>query len=85
MENKATVNGKYLMYKDKPLVREGDTICYGDFSEKCVLIFEIMSYNEVNGEKVTLSAAFVFGVSIISLVLEDLVGSNLILETVFRT
>ena len=22
------VEGKYLMYKDRPLVREGDTICY---------------------------------------------------------
>ena len=24
------VGGSYLMYKDRPLVREGDTICYGD-------------------------------------------------------
>lgn len=52
MENKATVNGKYLMYKDKPLVREGNTICYGDMTEKCVLILEIMSYKEENGEQV---------------------------------
>ena len=46
------VKGKYLYYKDKPLVREKDTICYGDFSEKCVLIFEIMSYVEKEGQKV---------------------------------
>lgn len=52
VENKATVNGKYLMYKDKPLVREGNTICYGDMTEKCVLILEIMSYKEENGEQV---------------------------------
>lgn len=51
-ETRDMVKGKYLYYKNKPLVREKDTICYGDFSEKCVLIFEIMSYVENNGIKV---------------------------------
>ncbi len=46
------VEGKYLMYKDRPLVREGDTICYGDLSESCILVMEIMSYKEVGGEKI---------------------------------
>ena len=46
------VEGKFLEYLDKPLVREGDTICYGDMSEKCILILEIMSYKEVDGKKV---------------------------------
>jgi hypothetical protein len=46
------VQGEYLMYKDKPLVREGNTICYGDKSEKCILILEIMKYKEVDGNKV---------------------------------
>ena len=45
------VSGKYLEYKGKPLVREGDTICYGDMSEKCILILEIMSYKETDGKK----------------------------------
>lgn len=45
------VNGKYLMYRGKPLVREGDTICYGDMNEKCILILEIISYKEVEGKK----------------------------------
>lgn len=49
---KQMVEGKYLMYKDKPLVREGNTICYGDMSEKCILILEIMSYKEEAGNKV---------------------------------
>ena len=49
---KQLVEGKYLMYKDRPLVREGNTICYGDMNEKCVLILEIMSYKEENGEQV---------------------------------
>ena len=35
------VEGKYLMYKDKPLVREGNTICYGDKAEKCILAMTI--------------------------------------------
>lgn len=45
------VSGKYLEYKGKPLVREGDTICYGDMSEKCILILEIISYKEADGKK----------------------------------
>ena len=43
------VSGKYLEYRGKPLVREGDTICYGDMNEKCILILEIISYKEVEG------------------------------------
>lgn len=47
------VEGKYLVYKDRPLVREGNTICYGDKAEKCFLLLEIMSYktDEVSGEQ----------------------------------
>ena len=47
------VEGKYLEYKDKPLVREGNTICYGDKTEKCFLLLEIMSYekDEATGEE----------------------------------
>ena len=51
-DNRPLVEGKYLEYLDKPLVREGDTICYGDMNEKCVLILEIMSYKEVDGKQV---------------------------------
>ena len=46
------VEGKYLMYKDRPLVREGDTICYGDMSEKYILILEIFGYKEEGGVRV---------------------------------
>ncbi len=45
------VEGKYLTYKGQPLVREGNTICYGDKSEKCFLILEIMSYKTEKGQK----------------------------------
>lgn len=51
-ETRNMVKGNILYYKDKPLVREKDTICYGDFTEKCVLIFEIMSYVQKEGAKV---------------------------------
>lgn len=44
------VSGKYLEYKGKPLVREGDTICYGDMNEKCILILEIISYKDEDGK-----------------------------------
>ena len=50
-ETRPLVEGKYLEYQDKPLVREGNTICYGDMNEKCILVLEIMSYKDVNGEQ----------------------------------
>ena len=48
-DKRELVSGEYLEYKGRPLVREGHTICYGDMSEKCILILEIMSYKEVDG------------------------------------
>ena len=51
-DTRKVVSGKYLEYKGKPLVREGNTICYGDMNEKCFLVLEIMSYKEVNGHSV---------------------------------
>ena len=38
-ETRPLVEGKYLEYLDKPLVREENTICYGDKNDKCILIF----------------------------------------------
>ena len=48
-DTRKVVSGSYLEYKGKPLVREGNTICYGDMNEKCFLVLEIMSYKEVDG------------------------------------
>ena len=48
-ETRNVVRGKSLEYKGKPLVREGNTICYGDMNEKCILVLEIMSFKEVGG------------------------------------
>ena len=52
MDERKLVSGKYLEYKGKPLVREGDTICYGDMSEKFILILEIMSYKQYEGNEI---------------------------------
>ena len=49
-EIREVVSGKYLEYKGFPLVREGDTICYGDMNGKCILILEILSYKK-QGDK----------------------------------
>ncbi len=51
-EERRLVEGKHLMYKNRPLVREGNTICYGDMSEKCILVLEIISYKKVDGHEV---------------------------------
>lgn len=40
---------EYIMYKGLPLVREGDTICYGDLNDKYMLMLNILSKKE-NGE-----------------------------------
>ena len=50
-EKFAPVEGKYLSFMEQPLVREGHTICYGDKSEKCFLILEIMSYKKERGHE----------------------------------
>ena len=44
-DDKKLVEGKYLMYQGKPLVREENTIIYGDLNnDPCILVLEIMSY-----------------------------------------
>ena len=39
----ADANGKFLMFRGKPLVRERNAICYGDMSDKYVLYMLILS------------------------------------------
>ncbi len=47
MEEKMTLEGKYLMYKGKPLVREKNVIIYGDMREKYYLFLMILSSKKV--------------------------------------
>lgn len=52
MDKQTLAPGKYLKYKGKPLVREGNTICWGDMTEKYILVLEIMSYKKVNDTEI---------------------------------
>ena len=49
---KNVVSGKYLEYRGWQLVREENTICYGDMNEKCILILEIMTYKDELPDKI---------------------------------
>lgn len=48
----ATVNGKFLMYKERPLVREGNTIIYGNMDDEYVLSLIVMNEKEYKGENI---------------------------------
>jgi hypothetical protein len=51
-EIKTIANGQCMEYKGKPLVRSENTICYGDMSDKYVLLLTIMNYKEVKGNQI---------------------------------
>lgn len=52
-ENRKKAEGEYLQYQGKPLVREENTIIYGDLNyDPCVLVLEIMSYTGEGENKV---------------------------------
>lgn len=42
-DNMVTVEGKYLEYKGRPLVREANTICYGYMEDPYILLMTIMT------------------------------------------
>ena len=42
----------FLTYKGKPLVRCGNTIYYGDLTEKCVVMMQVLTTKTVNGKEV---------------------------------
>lgn len=52
MEEKLPLDGKYLMYKDKPLVRQDNVIVYGDMREKYYLFLMILTTKQENGNEV---------------------------------
>ena len=43
----STVDGKYLMFRGKPLVREGNQICYGDMQDEYMMYLMILSNKTV--------------------------------------
>ncbi|MBQ8746724.1 MAG: hypothetical protein IJZ08_02525 [Clostridia bacterium] len=48
----STVDGKYLMYKGRPLVRGENIICYGFMEDPYILQMTIMTTKEVGGKEV---------------------------------
>lgn len=48
----AKKKSEFLMYKDKPLVRKGNTIYYGNISDDFVLMLQILSTKEIDGAEV---------------------------------
>ena len=52
MSEQTMINGKYLIYKGKPLVRENNRICYGDMSEKCYLSMLILTNKTIGSVEV---------------------------------
>lgn len=48
----ATVDGKFLMYKERPLVREANVICYGNMEDEYVLLLTIMTTTQYKGKEV---------------------------------
>lgn len=49
---------KVLTYKDKPIYRKGNTIYYGDLSQRLILVMEIVESEEKNGVNVTKKVKF---------------------------
>ena len=47
MEEKMPLEGKYMMYKGKPLVREKNVIVYGDMREKYYLFLMIITTKKI--------------------------------------
>jgi len=47
-----TVEGKYLEYKGRPLVREDNTICYGFMEDPYILQMTIMTTKPYHGHDV---------------------------------
>ena len=50
-EIRSTVDGTFLLYKNRPLVREENILCYGSLDEDYVVEMVIMSMKERSEER----------------------------------
>ena len=48
----STVDGDFILYRNRPLVREDNVICYGNVSDPYIIQMIIMSEKEYKGKKV---------------------------------
>lgn len=52
MNERLPLEGSYLIYKGKPLVREKNVICYGDMTDKCYLFLMILTNKKAGDREV---------------------------------
>ena len=48
----STVDGDFVLYRNRPIVREDNIICYGNLTDKYILQMIIMTEKEYNGQNV---------------------------------
>lgn len=48
----STVNGSFIVYKNRPMVREDNIVCYGNMDDKYILQLVIMTEKEFKGKTV---------------------------------
>ena len=51
-EVKSTVDGDFILYKNRPLVREDNVICYGNVSDPYIIQMIVITEKEYKGKKV---------------------------------
>ena len=49
---KSTVDGNFMLYRNRPLVREDNVICYGNISDPYVIQMIVMTEKDFRGKKV---------------------------------
>ncbi len=48
----STVDGDFVLYRNRPIVREDNIICYGNLTDKYILQMIIMTEKEYKGQNV---------------------------------
>ncbi|HEX3026700.1 MAG TPA: hypothetical protein VHR42_05680, partial [Clostridia bacterium] len=51
-DKKTNKKDAFLTYKDKPLVRSGNILYYGNMSDKYVILMQILSTKTVKGQEI---------------------------------
>ena len=49
---KSTVDGDFILYRNRPLVREDNIICYGNMSDPYIIQMIVITEKEYKGKKV---------------------------------
>lgn len=49
---KGNVNGSYMMYQGKPLIRQDNAYVWGDMNDKAVLFLVVLNNRTENGQEI---------------------------------